>query len=82
MRLQILFPQHQADLKLNDQDWQGMRQYFQNHCDNYEHAMRMQILAAEKVEITDQGEIKLTMPKTKTDLHQEPPQCQCCVNFD
>ena len=66
------------DLGLTKEDWQGMQDELARYRikrDWYNiprHALHMKILAAEKVEITDQG-LKLTMPKRKAELKGQTP---------
>ena len=74
--LRLLCPSF--DLKLSKEDWKGMHEELdvvrrKNLSIIFaEHAANMSILAAEKVEITDQG-IQLTMPKRKQDLKTQIP---------
>ena len=76
MAVKIMNPK--IDLNLNRESWDGMRKFleFARELENYDtfskHAAAMKILAAEKVEVTDQG-LNIAMPKKKKSLKSNVP---------
>ncbi len=81
--IRIIDPSH--DFKLDKADWEDMLQFRNSttgqHIDNlFAHFANMQVLAAEKVEVTDNG-LELTMSKPKQKLDTGVPPLPETKNF-
>ena len=96
MYMRLLCPDRQEEIQLTDQDWEKLKNIIDSYHNmpavekdivEYKYwelsrlALFMQILSAERAEITDKGEINITMPKRETDLHQEKTPIPLRRNF-
>ncbi len=79
MNLKILFPDKIAELGLNDSTWQGMKDKLDSfRQDNnwwgfVNQAIRLKILAADKVEVADQG-LEITMLPPESFKSEKKPR--------
>ncbi len=78
MRMKILQPDKFAEVDIDDVAWQGMRRIFEAEWKNdrwgfLQQAMCMKILAADKVEVTDQG-LEITMLPPESFKSEKKPR--------
>jgi len=84
MHLRILFPDKISEFNLDDITWEGMKDQLDTHRNNNhwkyfaDHARCLKILAADEIEVTDQG-LKVVM--SKKDFKQEKSKRPVRKNF-